>query len=430
MMKSKIGPVTAYADAVAAGYKGTREEFAKLIACFADSAKQVSDDAEEVRNNKEDVSKLQLKAKESEEKTGKDREEVETMKQSVELSKIQVEENLRQTEGLKNQAQTSAENAALSEHNAKESENAAAVSRTGAETAEESARQYAQEVLEHKNAVEQNVSGFDGKVAAAVEAIQNKGAETLASIPEDYTALQKDVGELKGDLVELSDKVKGFVKIYKNILEPSVGDVGTISVQYRNDSYILSGTGEGKRVVVGTVTTTESGQYDVYAVDNNGNGKPAFYICDGSTVIHTWSASNFPSTKTKPLLEGGKTYTFEGFFAKGTEYNCSLGIEIANGTITEFEPLKYGIDVSSVSEKEFKDKASLDLSRYNFSILGVSIDTYTGYIPSPNVSYYTEEKLPSVEMTWWKKLMNKTGLNLVINNSWSGSHICTKNGIE
>lgn len=38
-----------------------------------------------------------------------------------------------------------------------------------------------------------------------VEAIQNKGAETLASIPEDYTALQGEVDELKGDLVYKED---------------------------------------------------------------------------------------------------------------------------------------------------------------------------------------------------------------------------------
>ena len=168
------------------------------------------------------------KAAESAKQAGTDRTGVERLKQSVDNSSLLVEDNLRQTETLKSQAQTAAENALISERNAKESENAAAVSRTGAETAEESARQYAQEVLEHKNAVEQNVSGFDGKVAAAVEAIQNKGAETLASIPEDYTALQKDVGELKGDLRDYlhvdSDNIFDPSKVTKNKYVNSNGE--------------------------------------------------------------------------------------------------------------------------------------------------------------------------------------------------------------
>lgn len=41
MMKSKIGPVTAYADAVAAGYTGTREEFGRQQADFAKNAASV-----------------------------------------------------------------------------------------------------------------------------------------------------------------------------------------------------------------------------------------------------------------------------------------------------------------------------------------------------------------------------------------------------
>lgn len=41
MMKSKIGPVTAYADAVQAGYTGTREEFGRQQAEFAKNAAKV-----------------------------------------------------------------------------------------------------------------------------------------------------------------------------------------------------------------------------------------------------------------------------------------------------------------------------------------------------------------------------------------------------
>lgn len=49
MMKSKIGPVTAYADAVAAGYTGTREEFGRQQADFAKNAASVEQAKAEVK---------------------------------------------------------------------------------------------------------------------------------------------------------------------------------------------------------------------------------------------------------------------------------------------------------------------------------------------------------------------------------------------
>lgn len=49
MMKSKIGPVTAYADAVAAGYTGTREEFGRQQAEFAKNAASVEQAKAEVK---------------------------------------------------------------------------------------------------------------------------------------------------------------------------------------------------------------------------------------------------------------------------------------------------------------------------------------------------------------------------------------------
>lgn len=49
MMKSKIGPVTAYADAVQAGYTGTREEFGRQQAEFAKNAAKVEQAKTEVK---------------------------------------------------------------------------------------------------------------------------------------------------------------------------------------------------------------------------------------------------------------------------------------------------------------------------------------------------------------------------------------------
>jgi len=71
----------------------------------------------------------------------------------------------------------------------------------------------------------------------------------------------------------------------------------------------------------------------------------------------------------------------------------------------------------------------LKLKGKKLSILGDSISTYEGYIPAGNEKFYPRLDAPemfdvdSVEKTWWKKLINETGLVLDVNNSWSGSKV-------
>ena len=59
------------------------------------------------------------------------------------------------------------------------------------------------------------------------------------------------------------------------------------------------------------------------------------------------------------------------------------------------------------------------------SILGDSISTYEGWIPSLNYTYYTGKHcgVSSVNDTWWKKVINMLDLKLCVNNSWSGSRV-------
>ena len=63
-MKSKIGPVTAYADAVQAGYTGTREEFARQQAEFAKNAAKVEQAKTEVNQTVVDFTHTAQTAKE------------------------------------------------------------------------------------------------------------------------------------------------------------------------------------------------------------------------------------------------------------------------------------------------------------------------------------------------------------------------------
>ena len=67
----------------------------------------------------------------------------------------------------------------------------------------------------------------------------------------------------------------------------------------------------------------------------------------------------------------------------------------------------------------------------NIVILGDSYSTYEGYIPQDYRFYYCEQGRevgpPVTKMalkdTWWKRLLDDTGDNLLQNNSWSGSTI-------
>ena len=69
------------------------------------------------------------------------------------------------------------------------------------------------------------------------------------------------------------------------------------------------------------------------------------------------------------------------------------------------------------------------LSGCSFGILGDSYSTFQGYIPENYIYYYPApervDDVLAVEDTWWHILMRQNDLQLVRNNSYSGSTVCT-----
>lgn len=68
-------------------------------------------------------------------------------------------------------------------------------------------------------------------------------------------------------------------------------------------------------------------------------------------------------------------------------------------------------------------------NKNNIFIMGDSYSTYEGYIPEGYLFYYSDGRKDSpivkgVEKTWWKIFSNKNNLNIVFNDSFSGSTIC------
>ena len=65
----------------------------------------------------------------------------------------------------------------------------------------------------------------------------------------------------------------------------------------------------------------------------------------------------------------------------------------------------------------------------NTFIMGDSYSTYRGYIPEGYNCYYSDTRqdaptVKGVEKTWWKLLAKEKNLNIVLNDSYSGSTVC------
>ena len=65
----------------------------------------------------------------------------------------------------------------------------------------------------------------------------------------------------------------------------------------------------------------------------------------------------------------------------------------------------------------------------NIVIFGDSYSTFENYVPEGYEVYYTEEgnletDVTKVTQTWWYQVITEGNMNLILNNSWSGSTIC------
>ena len=201
-----------------------------------------------------------------------------------------------------------------------------------------------------------------------------------------------------------------------NILKPLDDyNFNGLSITYADGVFSITGTKtSGMRAVLGEITPTVTGSYTISYVDRNGNKKPSIYITLGEEIIATYKQSDATVVAT---LEAGKTYTVEFYVTKGVATDYAISLQCELGGKTAFK--KYGTII----------KKDHDLSSYNMSILGVSIDTYEGWVVPGNNVYYKESNLPSVDMTWWKKLMDETGIKLLVNNSWNGACASTVKGV-
>ena len=196
-IKTNLGPVTAYADAKAHGYTGTREEFGALLANAG----------------------LNLKAAETA------KEGAEAAKQAAETAQQAAAENQKNAEtqaaNAKASADTAAEQAdaakesatgaANSASAAQESETNAGLSATAAANAEAAAKQ-AQNAAETSKADAEAAQTAAGTSADAAANSAADAKKTLESIPADYSALSGKVDENANGIRELKEDTTALQK--------------------------------------------------------------------------------------------------------------------------------------------------------------------------------------------------------------------------
>jgi lysophospholipase L1-like esterase len=103
-----------------------------------------------------------------------------------------------------------------------------------------------------------------------------------------------------------------------------------------------------------------------------------------------------------PTTEGGINFVFSN-----------------GGKWTHLVPadLQIGVIVDSCEDSFLRGKS--------ISIIGDSISTFNGKIPSNNVTFYPSGDITSYDMTWWRMLVNLHNARIEKNESSSGSRVTT-----
>lgn len=126
-------------------------------------------------------------------------------------------------------------------------------------------------------------------------------------------------------------------------------------------------------------------------------------------------------------------------WSKKTEYNFRARITSSPSTATS-ENLLFDVYYKEAVNTKASTLSSA-LSGKNFSILGDSISTFAGYsndstntnstIGSNAVFYNgSNASITNVNQTWWMQTVNETGMNLLVNNSYSGDRIISGTGLS
>ena len=143
--------------------------------------------------------------------------------------------------------------------------------------------------------------------------------------------------------------------------------------------------------------------------------------------------TDFLSTNNLPKLLHFKHLTTDQIFVKVFYYDENKKYTGESNPIADDATL---LITSNYFRIEMTGKLTTDSRNINYSILqktpyfkgklsilGDSISTYDGFIPSDATAFYPKGKITNVNRTYWKMLMDMLGMTLEKNNSYSSSTV-------
>lgn len=325
MIRTDLGIATAYAEAVSKGYTGTRDEFGQMFVDFGKTAEKVSEDKKAVE---------QMKAS------------VEETKNSVDTTAAEFGQNVAdKTEEAK---------ADITEHaNTEKASATAAISEakddaTGAIT-------------------EAQTSATDAIAAvkdSATSEIAKKGTDTLATIPEDYTALSKDVSSLKEDISNKITKFYASSQGETHLADSDDGKIMDMMIYGKSEQFTTTGKnllkiGDGTQTTRGVTITAKDGVFAlkgtavesgfaIFDVDSFVLDGTCFLSSNISTDIVIVVANKLFNTvlkHNKPVtLENAEVSKICFIITKGKTYDLSnILVQIEKGSeATSYEPYTGG----------------------------------------------------------------------------------------
>ena len=324
MIRTDLGIATAYAEAVSKGYTGTRDEFGQMFVDFEKTAEKVTED-------KKAVEQMKLS--------------VEETKNSVDTTASEFGQNVAdKTEEAK---------AAITEHVNTEKASATADISEAKDDATGA-------ITEAQTSATDAIAAV--KDSAAAE-IAKKGTDTLATIPEDYTALSGQVSSLKEDLgyVVKITETKSTNKLKFTDVEQQKKN--GVTMYFKDNVLFLNGTPEA---------TTE---FTIPISDNLQDGIYKFYyeLLEGvfnQTILYGYQSSSYAQFVKNTVIAKDTNITEQSrskiSLTKGQVFeNCKFHIwaelsSEATGIFsipeTTHKDISFNDDLEIPQVKENKDK--------------------------------------------------------------------------
>lgn len=316
-IKTNLGPVTAYADAKAHGYTGTREEFGQLLANAGLNLKAAEMAKEGAEAAKQAAETAQQAAAENQKNAGT---QAANAKASADTAAEQADA-----------AKESAAGAANSASAAKEFETNAGLSATAAANAEAAAKQAQQAAETAKTDAEAAQTAAGGSADAAANSAAD-AKKTLESIPDDYSTLIGYLENLK------------YRELYGNLFYDFFGNITNKSgniTEYGNAQHIFIQNAYSNGIKL------ESGNYLVafkltnISLKRQANKQASFALC----IIDGWN---------KKYLGDIKYYNGEEelFVYSVIEFTNDNDIKVSPCLILNggFEPnSEYSFDVGTIA---------------------------------------------------------------------------------